>query len=196
MSGGPATDRPGGERSGPAQDLTLEQRIARLEAIEDIRALKSAYHTYINDTHFGKVAALFTDDAYVKLSYLMPGGRPWVGKNEISAAFASMANSSLQSQVKQFLHNHVVEVTGDTTATGTGLLIAFYGVGEQSFFVAGKYTEDYARVAGRWLFKKMVLALYFTVPLEVGWAGHRRHYLVNSGENIPDYAELRPNPAI
>jgi ketosteroid isomerase-like protein len=196
VSGGRVTDRLDGERPGPAQDLTLEQRVARLEAIEDIRALKSVYHTYIDDTQFDQVAALFTNDAYVKMSYLMPGGRPWVGKDEISAAFASMANTSLQSQVKQFLHNHVVEVTGETTATGTGLLIAFYGVGEQSFYVVGKYTEDYERVAGRWLFKKMVLGLYFTVPLQAGWAGHRRHYLVNSGENIPDYAELRPNPAI
>ena len=196
MSGGRATDRLDKERPGPAQDLTLEQRVARLEAAEDIRALKSAYHTYINDTQFDQVTALFTDDAYVKLSYLMPGGRPWVGKDEISAAFASMANSSLQSQVKQFLHNHVVEVTGGNTAAGTGLFIAFYGVGEQSFYVAGKYTEEYERVDGRWLFKKMVLALYFTVPLQAGWAGRKRHYLVNSGETIPDYAELRPNPAI
>jgi hypothetical protein len=196
VSGDRVTGRPGGAGPVPARDLTLEQRIARLEAIEDIRALKSAYHTYINDTQFGKVAPLFTDDAYVKLSYLMPGGRPWVGKDEISASFASMENTSLQSQVKQFLHNHVVEMTGHTTATGTGLLIAFYGVGEQSFYVAGKYTEDYERVDGRWLFKKMVLGLYFTVPLQAGWAGRKRHYLVNSGETIPDYPGLRPNPPI
>lgn len=38
--------------------------------------------------------------------------------------------------------------------------------------------------------------MYFTEPHEVGWAGHKRHYLVNSGEVIPDYKELLPNPAI
>ncbi len=63
----------------PRPGLAANSRVARLEAIEDIRTLKSAYDTHINHTQFDQVAALFTDDVYVKLSYLMPGGRPWVG---------------------------------------------------------------------------------------------------------------------
>jgi hypothetical protein len=42
----------------------------------------------------------------------------------------------------------------------------------------------------------MRLVLYFTVPLKEGWAGHKRHYLVNSGLTIPDYNDLVPNPAV
>jgi hypothetical protein len=51
-------------------------------------------------------------------------------------------------------------------------------------------------VDGTWLFKTMDLALYFTVPLSVGWAGPKRHYLVNSGQETHEYDPLLPNPAV
>lgn len=174
----------------------LAERIARLEDIEAIRHLKSTYHTYINDTRFDDVPALFTQTATVKLGYLMPEGRAWVGREQITAAFASMKDSTAQSQVKQFLHSHIVELGDVDSATGTGLLEARYGVKDQSFNVAGKYLEEYQRVGGQWLFQTMELKLYFSVPLNTGWAGPKRHYLVNSGETVPDYPDLRPNPAV
>jgi ketosteroid isomerase-like protein len=176
--------------------LTLEQRVQRIEDIEAIRRLKSTYHLYINDTAFEKVATLYTDDAYVNYSYLMPGGKPWVGKSEISAAFASMKTNEGQSQIKQFLHSHIVDVKDENYANGTAILLACYGVGVESYVVSGKYIEEYARVEEEWLFKSMRLALYFTVPLKDGWAGLKRHYLVNSGAVIPDYVDLVPNAPI
>lgn len=42
---------------------TIDRRVARLEAVQAIRDLKSTYHTYVNDTAFDKVPDLFTDDA-------------------------------------------------------------------------------------------------------------------------------------
>lgn len=42
----------------------------------------------------------------------------------------------------------------------------------------------------------MDLALYFTGPLAVGWAGPKRHFLVNSGQRVPEYYPLLPNPAV
>jgi hypothetical protein len=107
-----------------------------------------------------------------------------------------MKASTSQSQLKQFLHSHIVELTGPHTASGTGMLYACYGVHADAYVVAGKYSEDYVRVDGTWLFKTMDLALYFTVPLSVGWAGPKRHYLVNSGQETHDYDPLLPNPAV
>lgn len=173
---------------------TIDRRVARLEAVQAIRDLKSTYHTYVNDTAFDKVPDLFTDDAYVHLGYLMPGGQPWTGREQIRAAFSSMTSTSLQSQVKQFPHAHVVEITGDHTASGTSQLLALYGVGEDSYLVAGKYEETYVRNSQGWLIKSMRLRLHFSVPLTAGWAGVKRHYLVNSGEQVPEYPDLAPNP--
>jgi uncharacterized protein (TIGR02246 family) len=175
---------------------TLEERVARLEAVEAIQNLKNTYHTCVNDTAFDKVPDLFTEDAYVHLGYLMPGGQPWTGREQIRAAFSSMKSTSLQSQVKQFPHAHVVEITGDGTASGTSQLLALYGVGEDSYLVAGKYEEKYVRDDHGWLIKSMRLRLHFSVPLTAGWAGVKRHYLVNSGEQVPDYPDLAPNPPL
>lgn len=180
----------------PTNDLSLEQRLKRMEDIEAIRTLKSNYHTYVNDTEFEKVGDLFTTDASLNLGYLMPHGEPIVGRGPISTAFVEMKTARSQSQLKQFLHNHIVQVQSETVATGTGSLLACYGVAEESFVVAGKYVEEYRRVEGAWLFQVMNLALHFTVPLKTGWADHKRHYLINSGQNIPDYKELLPNPPI
>ncbi len=175
---------------------TLEERIRRLEDIEDIRTLKSRYHTYVNDTDFDRVGTLFAADASLNLGYLMPDGDAVVGREKIQTAFSGMKTSTSQSQLKQFLHSHIVELTGPDTASGTGMLYACYGVRADAYVVAGKYSEDYVRVDGAWLFKTMNLALYFTVPLALGWAGPKRHYLVNSGQEIPDYDPLLPNPAV
>ena len=180
----------------PAADLTLEARIQRLEDAENIRTLKSRYHTYVNDTDFDRVGSLFAADASLKLGYLMPTENAIVGRDNIQTAFSGMKTSTSQSQLKQFLHSHIVELTGPDTASGTGMLYACYGVHADAYVVAGKYSEDYARVDGAWLFRTMDLALYFTVPLALGWAGPKRHYLVNSGQATPDYDPLLPNPAI
>jgi hypothetical protein len=32
--------------------------------------------------------------------------------------------------------------------------------------------------------------------LAVGWAGSKRHYLDNSGQQVPEYDPLLPNPAV
>ena len=178
------------------EDLALEARVARLEDMESIRALKSRYHTYVNDTDFDRIGSLFAADASLKLGYLMPDDNAIVGREKIQAAFSAMKTNTGQSQLKQFLHSHIVELTGPGTASGTGMLYACYGVHTDAYVVAGKYSEDYVRVGGAWLFETMDLALYFTVPLALGWAGTKRHYLVNSGQEVPEYDPLLPNPAV
>jgi ketosteroid isomerase-like protein len=179
-----------------AGDLNIEARIQRLEDTEHIRTLKSHYHTYVNDTDFDRVGSLFAADASLNLGYLMPDENAIVGREKIQAAFSGMKTSTTQSQLKQFLHSHIVELTGPDAASGTGMLYACYGVDADAYVVAGKYSEEYVRVDDAWLFKTMGLALYFTVPLALGWAGPNRHFLVNSGQEIPQYDPLLPNPAV
>lgn len=178
------------------KDLDLETRIRRLEYIEEIRTLKSRYHTYVNDTDFHLIGSLFAAQGSLNLGYMMPNGVAIVGREHIQAAFSQMGTSGSQSQLKQFLHSHVVELTGQDSASGTGMLFACYGIGADSYVVAGKYSEDYIRVDGTWLFQTMHLGLYFTVPLLTGWAASKRHYIVNSGQQIPEYDQLLPNAAI
>lgn len=88
------------------------------------------------------------------------------------------------------MHSHDVAITGDDTTDGTGIVLALYGVREDSYLVAGKY------VSGWNCSSTSASRSYFSVPLEQGWAGARRHFVVNSGQPVPDYPDLRPNPPL
>ncbi len=151
--------------------LTLEQRIRRLEDIEDIRRLRNRYHACLNERRFDQTRALFTDDAIVELGYLAR----YEGIDAIDRGFRAMGERD-RFFIKQFIHGHDVEVNGDS-GTGTSYLEARYGRYGVSYVVAGRYDDVYARVNGVWKFKEMIAELFYTVPNGVGWTGDEMHYL-------------------
>ncbi len=149
----------------------LQRRVRHLEDIEAIRTLRNQYHSCINDGRYADIAALFTQDAVVELGYLAR----YDGLEAIDRGFSGMGERE-RFFIKQFIHSHMVAVTGDR-ATGTSYLDARYGRYGVSYLVSGRYDDVYVRHAGKWLFQAMILELYHTVPAGVGWAGEERHYL-------------------
>jgi ketosteroid isomerase-like protein len=148
----------------------LEARVRHLEDLEAIRTLRHLYHKYINDGQHREMVKLFAPGAVVKLDYLSQ----WRGHDEIRRGFEGMPDRS--EFVKQFVHNHAVEIEGDA-ATGFAYFEAKYVRDGQSLRVAGKYNEKYARFDGKWLFTEVIVDLYFSVPPGTGWNGPRKHFL-------------------
>ncbi len=151
--------------------MTLEQRIQRLEDIEDIRRLRNRYHASLNESRYEQCRALFTEDAVVELGYLAR----YEGIDAIDRGFRAMGERD-RFFIKQFIHSHDVDVDGDS-GTGTSYLEARYGRFGVSYVVAGRYDDVYARVNGVWKFKAMIAELFYTVPNAVGWTGDEMHYL-------------------
>ena len=151
--------------------MTLEQRIQRLEDIEDIRRLRNRYHASLNENRYEQCRSLFTDDAVVELGYLAR----YEGIDAIDRGFRAMGERD-RFFIKQLIHSHDVEVDGDS-GTGTSYLEARYGRFGVSYVVAGRYDDVYARVDGVWKFKAMIAELFYTVPNAVGWTGDEMHYL-------------------
>lgn len=151
--------------------MTLEQRVKRLEDIEDIRRLRNRYHASLNDSRYELCRALFTDDAVVELGYLAR----YEGIDAIDRGFRAMGERD-RFFIKQFIHSHDVEVDGNT-GTGTSYLEARYGRFGVSYVVAGRYDDVYVRDGGVWKFKAMIAELFYTVPNAVGWTGDEMHYL-------------------
>lgn len=173
---------------------SLAQRVQRLEDIEAIRTLKNLYHLYINDCHFTKIGELFTEDAIVDMGYMHPSTEPCRGGSAIAEWYATLTGTVGLSQLKQFTHNHTIEIDGDN-ASGWSLLEARYGQGTESYNVAAKYEEDYRKVDGRWLFQAVRLKIYFTVPMELGWAATERHHLVlRPGTILPEPTTMTNGP--
>lgn len=155
-----------------AQDLearvrALEAKVQELADIEAIRTLRYRYHEYINEGRYTEIADLFTEDAELDFGYL---GKA-TGRAELSRFFHNIPQ--LLSFVKQFIHNHAVQVEGER-ATGLSYLEARTISRGESYMVAARYDDEYVKHDGQWKFKRMVLTPYFAVPLREGWAQEDR----------------------
>ncbi|MGD0290612.1 MAG: nuclear transport factor 2 family protein [Candidatus Binataceae bacterium] len=75
--------------------------------------------------------------------------------------------------VKQFIHNHTIQLSGDR-GRGFSYLEAKPIYNGEAFLVAARYDDEYMRQDGVWKFKKMSLVPYFMVPLKEGWAQEDR----------------------
>ncbi len=155
-----------------AQDLetrlqALEAAVQNIDDQEALRALRYRYHEYINERKFAEVVDLFTDDATIDFGYLGKGS----GRAELEKFFTGIGH--VLTFIKQFVHNHMIQVQGDH-GTGVSYLEAKTVAKGESFVVAGRYDDVYVRQNGQWKFKSMNVLPYFTVPLREGWAQEDR----------------------
>lgn len=157
-----------------ARVSALESKVQELADREAIRDLRFRYHEYINDSKFSEIAGLFTEDGDLLFGHLGNAH----GHEQINRFFGGLltkpddARKSKQprvSRVRQFIHNHVVELHGDH-ARGFSYLEAKPVYKGESYVVAARYDDEYVRQNGQWKFKKMALTPYFMVPLKEGWA--------------------------
>lgn len=149
-------------------DSSLEQRIAKLEAIEAIRQLK---HVYMNYCDIGyppdKLGPLFTEDA------VWDGGEfgRHEGRKAIEAFFDAVSADIVFAA--HLALNEIIEVEGDW-ATGKWRILMpctmMTDGQKEGRWILGDYVEEYARQDGRWLFKSIDFFVNFNVPHAEGWA--------------------------
>ncbi len=149
----------------------LEARLARVETQlqelqdrEAIRELRFRYHEYVNQGRWSEIPDLFTEDGELDFGDLGKGR----GRERLTRLF--QAGSQLLPFVKQFIHNHTIELQGER-GSGTSYLEAKSVSGGQAYVVAGRYEDRYIRQDGEWRFARMDFTPYFTVPFDEGWAG-------------------------
>ncbi len=153
----------------------LEARVAELTDREAIRELRFRYHECINDAKMAEIPELFTEDGELAFGHLGSAK----GRDRIKAFFSGLAGERSRPggsgrrglyRVKQFIHNHVINLHGDK-ADGYAYLEAKPVYNGESYVVAARYNDEYVKRDGRWRFSKMSLTPYFMVPLKEGWAG-------------------------
>src|SRR5215510_11426768 len=107
-----------------APDLTsrvqaLETTMQEVRGREAIRDLRYRSHEYVNEGKFADIANLFTEDGVLDFGHLGKAK----GRAELNAFFGNLpAGQSPQpggpatprgiSFVKQFIHNHIIQVQG------------------------------------------------------------------------------------
>lgn len=149
--------------------MTLEERVRRLEDKDDIRRLRHMYHYLINEDTYDGFRDIYTPDAVLRFDE----HGTYNGVDEIINAFRIAGSQT--SLIKQFIHNHMVEVDGDE-ASGIAYLEARYGRDGQSIRVAARYDEKYVRTPQGWRIKDTSIDVYYSVPHDQGWAGESGDY--------------------
>jgi ketosteroid isomerase-like protein len=132
----------------------LEKRIQVLEDIEAIKRLKFDYWKYLDAKDWTAYGNVFTEDVV----YDFP-------------AFDSHAEGrqAMVDNVANFLfdyvktchqgHQHTIEITSDSTATGTWVLRDNLVNTKNNSEFKGRayYDEEYRKVGGKWLISRMIL---------------------------------------
>jgi hypothetical protein len=163
----------------------LEQRVAQLEAMvrqlndrEALRDLRYRYHEYINEGKFAEIVDLFTEDGELEFGPLGTAK----GRDSIRAFFKRLApppsgaaplRGPHFSYVKQYIHNHVLDIQGDR-AKGFSYLEARPVINDEAHMVAGRYDDEYVKSGGQWRFARMTFTVHFMAPFKEGWANDER----------------------
>lgn len=146
---------------------SLEERVRRLEDIDEIKNLKARYCDRCDDGYDPDgIAELFTEDG------IWDGGRTFgrrVGRDEIRAHFQGAAERV--AIARHQVMNPMIDIDGDD-ASGQWLLFqpcTDAGV-DGAVWLAATYHDRYRRVDGAWLFAETVIDVAFFTPYDEGWA--------------------------
>ena len=148
----------------------LETRVAKLEAIEDIRRLKARYAELCDDGYKPEgLSALFTADAIWDAG---PEFGRHVGKDEIYRFFDGVSKRLVWAS--HLMIDPSIEVADDLeNASGRWYLLepATQKEGDEdvAVWISGVYTDTYRKEADGWKFAKVELVLHCIAPHDEGW---------------------------
>ena len=148
----------------------LLRRLDELESREAINGLMVAYMAAADrDSDKGvHIARLFTEDG--AWESVGPHGNPgWVAVGRPALVKKFDRNVDRMPFAAHFLTNAAVELDGDRAVGHWMYFQACTYRGDQPLWIAGKYTNDFARVDGQWLISHLRVHNFFTTPFDQGW---------------------------
>ncbi len=142
--------------------MNIEATLRELADKDAIRDLARRYAHCVWRKDVTGAVSLFADDGEMDT-----GDRPVIrGKAALLEEYQRMITGP---DFHPFVHNHLVELHGDT-ATGICYLDLRASVDGTSMIGSGHYDDRYVRVGSEWKFRSRKLALCYFVPLRDGWA--------------------------
>lgn len=142
--------------------MTLEARIARLEAESQIRQLVARYCFTIDDRQRDAIAALFAPDAIVRSA---DGVMHAVGVDAIMAQYDG--RFELLGPGAHYMHDLQLDFVGDGTAEATGRVSAHAELERGGkMMVAGiRYADRYRNTEAGWRFQEREISFLYYVPV-------------------------------
>ena len=150
-------------------NLTLEQRIGRLESQTEICNLMARY-LLVADRGYDPdgICAMFVEDSVWEAD----GFGRFEGRQAIWDFFNGL--SGMLVFAAHFVTNPIITFSDDDTATGEWRLFQTATVNDndalQSNLLVAAYENEFVRVDGIWLFKSVKVHVNFFEPIQKGWA--------------------------
>lgn len=141
--------------------LSLEQRIAQVEARQAIQQLTSTYCFAIDDRDLETVGQLFTRNGHFGSH---DGAMSARGREAIVEQFRG--RFSVLGASNHVAHNQTIHLDSDTRAHGVVSSHAEVWRMERTMLVALRYTDQYEKEDGAWRFAERLLSFMYYVPVE------------------------------
>lgn len=129
-------------------DKSMEAQMQEVIDREAIRNLPLQYCHCVWQKDLDGYANLFTEDGSFSTDNAdIPGAQ---GRDKLRKM---IGNGLDDMQPRPFIHNHVIDLTGADTATGTCYVEVHMKREGKKWEMRGWYNDDYAKVGGDWKFK-------------------------------------------
>ncbi|WP_340318006.1 nuclear transport factor 2 family protein [Rhizorhabdus argentea] len=149
--------------------MTIEERIGRIEDIQEITRLKS-YYTELADSsaekpHTGaEISSLFTEDASWHI--VATGAPPVIGSAAIKAQFD---DATLFPYSYHLLGNPHIELNGDSAKGRWHVAVAFNARDVGSMWTTAYYDDEFVRTSDGWRIKSLRCSASAIAPFGQGW---------------------------
>jgi hypothetical protein len=148
---------------------TVEQRLRRLEDIDEIKRLKARYCAACDGGWDGRashdtdrIVALFAEDG------VWEGGV--YGRREGREGIREFyQNNPAVPFAFHLLTNPIIEVDGDRAIGNWHLLISMTGADRKATLIAGVFDDEYVRTPAGWRIKRSQFSLAFHAPYQGAW---------------------------
>ncbi|MEW5735659.1 MAG: nuclear transport factor 2 family protein [Thermodesulfobacteriota bacterium] len=153
----------------------LEERVRRLEDLEEIRRLKSLYCHLVDRSVSGEAAATeelmghFTEEAWGEYGDF---GR-YEGRENLALFFGQVVPGIL-SFTAHMVHNPLIDIHGDE-AVGRWYFEVPCTLREKNLagWLQGRYEEGFVRRGGTWKWAFIKASFDYATPYDQGWARTR-----------------------
>lgn len=166
--------------------MTLEQRIARLEARVQIRELVAVYCFTIDSRDVDGIGQCFTRDGSFRS---IDGAMNAAGRDAVIAQFHG--RFAVLGPSNHFTHDHLITFDEADPLHATGLINTHAEVvrNNEAMLTSLRYHDDYRHEEGRWRFKDRSLEFfYYLRPNE--YADAMRSTLRNRAYAVPQRADF------
>ncbi len=155
----------GSGNGGSSNRGSLEERLERLEAIEEIKSLAARYCLALDMRAVDAWVGLFPADVRVG------GGR--TGRAALAEWFAETMGDKFTGTA-HVTGNHIIEFDGIDRARGVVYSRNEHETGDQWVIMTMMYWDDYERINGRWHFRRRLPLYWYATDLNAPPVGNNK----------------------